>query len=315
MIIVASKPGELGNRLFVFANFIAGVLDYKFKLANPAFDEYAKYFPQTNQDLFCRYPARRSFLKPSASLRKLLYKTTYVIGRVLAKSGIKSKRLQTITLDWDDVCELSGPNFESLLRSPQLIFMQGWKFRSQDGLIRHAAPIREFFEPLPEHRANVTRVMEQARHDTDVLVGVHIRDGIKNFANVRHFWNPPEKYAEMISQVQDFFPGKRVTFLICSDVKQDPEVFSRYRFFNGPGHLVEDLYALAECDYMFGPPSTFTLWASYIGEVPLKFVLDSSQPLRLDEFVLTGAGDNDPLKFDPHAKTAAAASDSTQFAL
>jgi hypothetical protein len=37
----------------------------------------------------------------------------------------------------------------------------------------------------------------------------------------------------------------------------------------GSGHLVEDMYAFAGCDYLVGPPSTFTTWASFYGQVPL----------------------------------------------
>jgi len=36
--------------------------------------------------------------------------------------------------------------------------------------------------------------------------------------------------------------------------------------------MVEDLYALAECDYIIGPPSTYTLWASFYGDTPLWFM-------------------------------------------
>jgi hypothetical protein len=35
------------------------------------------------------------------------------------------------------------------------------------------------------------------------------------------------------------------------------------------GSAVEDLYSLARCDYLLGPPSTFSLWASFYGNVPL----------------------------------------------
>jgi hypothetical protein len=40
----------------------------------------------------------------------------------------------------------------------------------------------------------------------------------------------------------------------------------------GPGHFIEDLYALASCDYIIGPPSTFSQWASFYGNVPRYMV-------------------------------------------
>jgi len=29
-----------------------------------------------------------------------------------------------------------------------------------------------------------------------------------------------------------------------------------------------DQHLMTRCDYLIGPPSTFTLWASYVGKVP-----------------------------------------------
>ena len=37
----------------------------------------------------------------------------------------------------------------------------------------------------------------------------------------------------------------------------------------GPGSVVGDLYALARCDYIMGPPSTYTQWASFYGNHPM----------------------------------------------
>jgi hypothetical protein len=44
---------------------------------------------------------------------------------------------------------------------------------------------------------------------------------------------------------------------------------------------VEDLYAFAGCDLLVGPPSTFTAWAAFYGEVPLLHVEDPRAPLSL----------------------------------
>lgn len=48
--------------------------------------------------------------------------------------------------------------------------------------------------------------------------------------------------------------------------------------------IVEDLYALSRCNYIMGPPSTFTMWASFIGDVPLRIVKYSNENIERDEF-------------------------------
>jgi hypothetical protein len=45
------------------------------------------------------------------------------------------------------------------------------------------------------------------------------------------------------------------------------------------------MYALASCDYIVGPPSTFSLWASFYGQVPLCFLQKPDEFLALANFV------------------------------
>jgi hypothetical protein len=52
----------------------------------------------------------------------------------------------------------------------------------------------------------------------------------------------------------------------------------------GPGDPAEDLFSLAACDYIMGPSSTFTIWASFYGDVPLFMIKDPLIALCLDGF-------------------------------
>jgi hypothetical protein len=285
MLIIADKPGQLGNMLFLFSHFIARARESGFAVSNPAFENYARYFPSTRDDLFCRYPARRSALAGSPAARRLLYRASNFAARALTKLGGSLPRARAYTLrDWEEVFPLDDPNFIASARRHRLAFVRGWLFRDQAAFEKHAAAIRDFFQPLAEHRENVAALIARARANADVLVGVHIRHGIINFANARHYWNPPEKYAEWMSQIERLFPERRVAFLICSDVKQDPQVFSRFRTSFGNDHIIEDMYSFAACDYIFGPPSTYTMWASFYGEVPLRLVTSSDWEPRLEDF-------------------------------
>jgi len=36
------------------------------------------------------------------------------------------------------------------------------------------------------------------------------------------------------------------------------------------------IFSFAKCDYIVGPPSTFTSWASFYGDVPVYFYWRSS---------------------------------------
>jgi hypothetical protein len=54
----------------------------------------------------------------------------------------------------------------------------------------------------------------------------------------------------------------------------------------GTGDLIEDMYAFASCDYLIGAPSTFTMWASFYGKVPLNVIRSPDQTQKLTDFVV-----------------------------
>ena len=62
MFVIAQRANQLGNRLFLFAHFIAFAIENNVTLVNPAFEEYAHFFKTTSVDLFCRYPPKKSLL-------------------------------------------------------------------------------------------------------------------------------------------------------------------------------------------------------------------------------------------------------------
>jgi hypothetical protein len=136
-------------------------------------------------------------------------------------------------------------------------------------LLKHADAIREHFQPLPRHERNVKRVIAEARCGADVLVGVHIRQtDYAAFVKGRYFFSTGQ-YRAVMQRVEKSFAPKTVRFLVCSDAAQTVEAFAGLDVVLGTGHLVEDMYALARCDFLIGPPSTYTEWASFYGEVPL----------------------------------------------
>ena len=51
---------------------------------------------------------------------------------------------------------------------------------------------------------------------------------------------------------------------------------------------VEDQWMMSQCDYLMGPPSTFTMWASFMGKVPLGIIRNQSQTLTLADFKYEG---------------------------
>ena len=49
-------------------------------------------------------------------------------------------------------------------------------------------------------------------------------------------------------------------------------------------HFITDLYCMASCDGIIGPPSTFSQWASFYGKVPLSFIFTKDDVIQLREY-------------------------------
>ncbi|MBW8050446.1 MAG: hypothetical protein FVQ77_08935 [Cytophagales bacterium] len=282
MIIIASKPGQLGNRLFTFAAFLANAIEHGYSIINPSFDEFARYYPKIRQDFFCRYPFKRTWIK-STFLRKIFYISVYYLARIIALLPSRGPICETIFLDWHQSLDLNDDFFINKAKK-KLLFVQGWLFRDEQNFVKHASQIRTIFTPEKKYLTNVENLTKIARGSADLIVGVHIRKGdYKTFEGGKYFYST-EIYAEIMRQVKDLFKNKSIVFLICSDEKQDPEMFTGLKTLFGTGHFIEDLYTLASCDYIMGPPSTFTMWASFYGRVPLYKIVDINKPAQLNNF-------------------------------
>jgi hypothetical protein len=48
-----------------------------------------------------------------------------------------------------------------------------------------------------------------------------------------------------------------------------------------------DLYALAGCDWILGPLSTFSQWAAFFGNKPLLFLHSQNDSVKLNRFGFT----------------------------
>lgn len=294
MFIIAQRANQLGNRLFLFAHLIACAAERRVHLVNVGFEEYARYFETTSQDLLCRYPAKRSWLKKDARTREKLSDWAGRIAGSLADG--KLKRLQNSALvvlrsGYDThltnphgLVNLDTDEFLNRLRPRQLVVFLGPLFRDFSSFSKHATSIREYFRPLSIFRRNVDALIRTVRQRCDLVVGVHIRRGdYRNFVDGRFFYTI-EQYLRVMQRAQRLFDGRRVHFLLCSNENQPRQAFSNVTVFSGSGQFIEDLYALARCDFIIGPPSTFSAWASFYGQVPLYVVMDPEEEPTIDHF-------------------------------
>ena len=118
----------------------------------------------------------------------------------------------------------------------------------------------------------------------DAVVGVHVRQGdYGSWRGGKHLF-PISQYVTWMRQFAEQFPSQKVSFLVCSDEPRATSEFPGLSVGLGTSSPIGDLQALGKCDFIFGPPSTFSQWASFYGNRPLLLLEDRNARPERDKF-------------------------------
>ena len=295
ILIVGLRTGRLGNRLVLFANVIGFAAEHGHRVVNVAFHSYAHLFEATRRDIYCRYPVawRRSLFDLIPGAASAIRKTRifyHFIRRVsewndrfpiLGKSMFTLREIprQTLLLDAAEV--------QSRMADAKIVFFHGWRFRAPESVRRQADKIREYFRPVAGLADASRQVVARLRQVAEVIIGVHLRQGDYRTWKQGQYFFPPERYAAWMRELAGQFPGRKTAFFVCSNEPRQASEFTGLTVVIGAGTLVVDLYTLAGCDYILGPPSTLSQWASFYGNKPLYHLRSSDDRVERDRFTVS----------------------------
>ncbi len=269
MIIISNKPGQLGNLLFIYANVLAYGLENNIKILNPAFYNYQSYFEGTK--------------KHSKIIYKLFYFVSYYSARIICKLNIKFPLVYAKSTTWNEIVDLDMPNqFPN-----KLCFIQGWLYRSDKLLLKHKDSIKIFFIPTLKLNVQINSFIKTNFDlSTETIIAIHIRRGdYKTFKNGMYYYSINE-YSHIIDTIIKLFEAKNVHFLICTNEKINLNELNpnNHKLTLAPNHELLDMYCMTHCNYIVGPPSTYTMWASFYGNVPLYKIEDKNKQINSNDF-------------------------------
>jgi hypothetical protein len=287
MIWITQKDGRLGNRLILFSHLISFSGTTGIPVYYPAFEEYGNYFCGPRRSPFSRYPVKNFPGESGTRWKRAAYVAWRLASLVRQRfpSALRPGNARR-AMTFDQRIYLDSPEFIDLAQRCRFLFLEGnyFRCRNRQWLDAQDTAIKDFFRPVEPYSENSRRQARQARADADILVGVHIRRGdYRTFYQGRYFYTVPQ-YRTVMEKTAALFPGKKLGFLVCSDEAHDAREFSPFYVTSGSRHFIEDLYALAQCDYLAGAPSTFSKWASYYGGVPLYDIMDPGAAMALNDF-------------------------------
>ena len=275
MVILQSQAGQLGNRLWQASYFIANAIENEYELVHLGFGRYYEYFSENIESSLPQENYRcKIYSSEKLSLKhRLVLKYKKLSDKFNRRYHHQLPFLSVIELKTMDIkYDLSKEIFTNLAKK-NILFADGWPFVDYAGLRKHAEIIRKVFTPDKKYMNNVQNIREAEFCKYDKVIGVHIRRGdYANFLNGRWFYSFSD-YSRFMKDVamRPEFENLRLGFVVCSDEPIDQDQFKDFNIIASTSHFLEDLYLLACCDLIIGPPSSYSCWAAFYGNTPLIF--------------------------------------------
>ena len=277
MIIVNNNSGQLCNKLILFAHAYATAIDTHQKVYHLYWFYSRHLFRESCRTDIGFFPGRLGIF--------YRYYDKYVT----------SKRSQRY--DYAARMEMQSRIRGQILAKGvhRLYVIDAWEYRDYDALFRHRDIIVSVFRPTAETEDAVERFWDSLpREDNTVIVGIHMRRGDYRVWNDGVFYYSDDVYQNWMEDLAKS-TTRNVHFLLCSNEEFDLANFKSeaYTVSKAPGTQLGDLYSLAKCDYIMGPPSTYSWWAAFYGNrkyltlysSDMRVSMENFQDIRGEEFI------------------------------
>lgn len=288
MIIVANKSGQLCNQLVLFAHAFATAMESNQRIRHIFGYSLNQYFDFDHE--FRKLILHRDIQKISWCLEYLKY-----------REYKRFKKIKIILLGRD----LKVPSKDEMRKTAQQCRKKGihiisyWQYRDYEALFLHQDKIRKIFKPrqhICEEVNDIIKAMNKLDHE--VYIAVHMRRGdYKTWCNGRFYFSN-ETYKRWMQDVAKSC-NKRCVFVLFSNEKIEQEVFADYSYkvIVAKGDTIHDLYTMASCDYIMGPPSTFSWWAAFYGHKLYCTLYDEQMKVSLKQFRHVEGEEFNPFKY------------------
>lgn len=253
MRVICDAPGQTCNRLWTYVASVAQCIAEHKKMVIIFYDWTIEEFPNLLHCKFIWFPLYHKWYLNHGNgwnnYKGLTWKVTH-------------------NNTWDKIFKFLG-------------LTKGWSTRTDIRYLQQTLPeLKRIFRPKDEIMQKAEGLISKMKKDADIVVGVHVRRGDYATWHEGRFFYELEEYHQFMLRVKELYKDKRVSFFISSNENFSLEQFTNCecsRFGKEHSGAILDLYTLSLCDLIVGPFSSYSRWASFIGEVPLCFLETKDQ--------------------------------------
>ena len=263
-MIILHAEGQTGNKFFTYLRYIGDSLETLEKIVILSPDISIKYYPFFLNNNLVNFPFYFHFISRFIGYQNNIKILHYIFGNKYI-----TKVLEILFKFIPYVHFIVAPTGSNQSKNH----------------FKHIVEIKKIFTPSIQITQSVETIFEKIKTTNKIICGVHLRFGdYKTFQGGKYYFSK-QQYHSKILELKASFPEKDVAFFISSNEKIDLSEFTECHCFTIPdGNPIKDLYGLSLSDYIIGPPSTFSGWASYYGNTPIYFIEDLKKKIDRSSF-------------------------------
>lgn len=246
---------------------------------NPSGNHSNRLFQNLHLEAFC-YDNGIQFLNPTFADMKMLYKNPVQTScSSIFRAAKYPLRVLSKLKTFDSIVSFEefDPKYLAFLRNRNgIVLVEGWGFRAYTETKKH----HSFFKykyTLRDRFISDLMLLDKIQSFKDsgrLVVGLHVRRGDYAIYERGKYYFTDERYYGILHETKEEIGSainKDIEFIVFSNEAVDFKgcLVSQNEWF-------VDHHLMMQCDYLIGPPSTFTMWASYIGRVPYLHVTNDS---------------------------------------
>lgn len=258
MITSIYSGGGIGNQLIYTTNLLATAYENNINFKNIAF-KAERYFKVDLKKINC---------KNEWAGRKTIFLQKYV--NLCLRLGIKPFGVKCFIDDYNSMKEYLKQGDGTVYCWPYYDFINLYKNQQ---IIREAIVLKE------KYRSVIDDEFNSLKQEKNTIIGVHIRHSDYKYWLGGRYYYDYEIYMKCLLSVEKQI--NNCIFVIFSDEDIPTNIYKYDLKLYIPKNSSEifDLIFLSKCDYIIGPPSTFSGWASFYGNVP-KYTIFSEEDIN-----------------------------------
>lgn len=274
MIFINATGGRTGNQLVILSHLYASSLEYNIPFFN--------FGPSPDKDFIIR----QSRQQRSHHFPFLVRAIGWMVTHPCMRSCLKTIGIH-IPMKARAKAEECVPIIREAAQKHQFILPYMWPYTDYKALYKHQEGCRSFITPKPQYCEEAAAIIAKLRQTGQTLVGVHVRrTDYKTWFRGKYYYDPSVYEKAMRDMIQLCPNGVR--FVICSDEKLTAADFpsiNAEQLYISRNAFVTDFVLLSSCDYIIGPPSTFSGYASFYGKAKKVTLYSADQRITsTDQF-------------------------------